>query len=171
MTTLHYPSPGDWLLSSDVLDDAMQAIDDRFTISREFHIPYLAGYSKDGRTIYIDSRMPEGFNTGDDKRWVSTDQFLILHEAVEKALLSFFLKKHQPVIYEFAHQIALRAEQAAVEAQGVDWKAYNKFMGKCIMMCEAEGYDNIPDQLDLQPYVNESDPHVAEMIGEELARP
>ena len=50
-------------------------------ISREFDIPYLAGYSRDGKTIYIDRHMPKWFTF--QSRRINTDRFLILHEAVE----------------------------------------------------------------------------------------
>lgn len=90
MTTLHFPAPDDWKLSSSILDAAMQAIDDGFEVNRDYHIPYVAGYSEDGKTIYIDSRMPEGFESKSGK-FISTDQYLIFHEAIEKILMMFLL--------------------------------------------------------------------------------
>lgn len=150
-------------MSSEVMDDAAKAIDERFTINREYHVPYLAGYSQDGHTIYIDSRMPEGFEyrKGAKKHYVGTDQFLIVHEAVEKALLAFFKAIHRPIIYEFAHQIALRAEKSAVESEGCDWDEYQEFMAYWVKSIGKEGYTNLPPDLDLEPYQDEDDPHVA----------
>ena len=62
----------------------------------------FAGYSVDGRTVYIDRHLPRSF------RWlmktVRVDQFLLMHEIVEKALLDE-LRLH----YIHAHQIAVRA--------------------------------------------------------------
>jgi hypothetical protein len=52
-------------------------------------------------------------------------RFLIVHEAVEKALLDE-LGLH----YLHAHQIALRIERAAVEAEGFAWRDYNAFTKK-----------------------------------------
>jgi hypothetical protein len=48
---------------------------------------------------------------------------LILHEAVEKTLMD-----HLGLRYLHAHQIATRAEQAAVRAAGISWDAYDRFM-------------------------------------------
>ena len=48
-------------------------------------IPYLAGYSLDGKTIYIDRHMPQIFKFRG--RTIDTDRFLILHEEVEKTLI------------------------------------------------------------------------------------
>jgi hypothetical protein len=51
-------------------------------LDRDHDIPYLAGYSRDGKTIYIDRPMPPSFRyRGRD---IDTDRFLILHEEVEK---------------------------------------------------------------------------------------
>jgi hypothetical protein len=55
------------------------------TLDRKHDIPYLADYSKDGKTIYIDRHMPSSFRY--DGRDVNTDRYLILHEEVEKTLI------------------------------------------------------------------------------------
>jgi len=69
-----------------VLLDVIRAIRRRVrTVSREYDIPYIAGYSTDGRTVFIDRHLPKSF------RWltktVRVDPFLLTHEIVEKALL------------------------------------------------------------------------------------
>src|SRR5271169_2186536 len=56
-------------------------------------------------------------------RTIDTDRFLILHEEVEKTLIDQ-LGLH----YLHAHQIATRAEQAAVRAAGLVWRDYDRFM-------------------------------------------
>src|SRR5262249_14864552 len=85
------------------------------TLDRKHDIPYLAGYSKDGKTIYIDRHMPSSFRySGKD---INTDRYLILHEKVEKTLIDQ-LNLH----YLHAHQIATCAEQAAVRAAGIRWR-------------------------------------------------
>lgn len=96
-----------------VLLDVVQAIRRRVrVVNRDFDIPYIAGYSKDGRTVFIDRHLPRSF------RWlmriVRVEPFLLTHEVVEKALLDE-LRLH----YLHAHQIALRAERDAVRAAGV----------------------------------------------------
>src|SRR5437762_7270362 len=99
----------DTLVSGAMLTLAVDAILKWAKLDRKHDVPYLAGYSRDGRTIYIDKDLPKSFVTRGGKR-VVVDRFLILHEAVEKSLLDDL-----GLIYQHAHQIALRAEQAAVK--------------------------------------------------------
>lgn len=174
MTTLHFPAPRDWLLSSAILDAAAEAIDDKFQVSRSYHVPYLAGYNRKGTRIYIDSRMPEGYDAkkGEHKgEFVQTDRYLILHEAIEKILLMFFgqsADEHEAGIYQLCHQIALRLEMAAVEADGLDWAEYNAFMSEWVDAIGAEGDENLPPDLDQTPYRDEDD-HAEEVAEAEEA--
>ena len=80
----HYKRRNDTLVSTAMLKYATQAILRRKKLDRSYDIPYLAGYSRDARTIYIDRHLPKFFNTRG--RRVGIDRFLILHEAVEKSL-------------------------------------------------------------------------------------
>ena len=100
----------EWYVSNLMMDRALDAVLRRVgKFDRSHDIPYLAGYSRDGKTIYIDRHMPQSFKyRGRD---IETDRFLILHEEVEKTLIDR-LGLH----YLHAHQIATRAEQAAVRA-------------------------------------------------------
>ena len=112
----------EWYVSSLMMDRALDAICRRVKkFDRKHDIPYLAGYSLDGKTIYIDRHMPQNFKFRG--RIVDTDRFLVLHEEVEKTLIDQ-LGLH----YLHAHQIATRAEEAAVRAAGVEWRAYDRFM-------------------------------------------
>lgn len=116
---LHYCHPSaphkrlrlpEWYVSSLMLERALDAVVRRVKkLDREHDIPYLAGYSVDGTIIYIDRHMPQTFKHRD--RDIETDRFLILHEEVEKTMIDQ-LNLH----YLHAHQIAARAEQAAVRA-------------------------------------------------------
>ena len=110
----------------------------------------LAGYSKDGQTIYIDRHMPRSFKVRG--RTIETDRFLILHEEVEKTLIDQ-LGLH----YLHAHQIATRAEQAAVRAVGVNWREYDRFMQKYVKRIGDERLTRVPDDLDTKPYRDEHD--------------
>jgi hypothetical protein len=68
------------------LDDVVVALLRRIgKLDRSYDIPYIAGYSRDGGTIFIDRHMPRSFVWRG--RRVRTDRFLITHEIVEKALL------------------------------------------------------------------------------------
>ena len=75
----------DTLVSGRMLQRAVQTILCRIPLDRSHDVPYLAGYGRDGKTIYIDRHVPRFILTRG--RRVGIDRFLILHEAVEKALL------------------------------------------------------------------------------------
>lgn len=140
----------DTLVSAAMLKHAVQAILRHTALDRTYDIPYLAGYSRNGRTIYIDRHLPKSFTTRG--RRVGIDRFLILHEAVEKALLDK-LGLH----YQHAHQIALRAEEAAVHAAGISWREYDQFMQRYIKDVGHEHLRRIPVDLDIKPYRDEKD--------------
>jgi hypothetical protein len=119
-------------------------------LDRAHDVPYLAGYSLDGKTIYIDRHMPRAFKLRG--RSVETDRFLILHEEVEKSLIDQ-LGLH----YLHAHQIATRAEEAAVRAAGIKWRDYDRFMQKHVKTIGDERLTKVPKDLDLKPYRDEHD--------------
>jgi hypothetical protein len=135
----------EWVISRQMMDHALRSVRARAGLDRDHDIPYVAGYSVDGRVIFIDRHMPKSFVY--KSRRVLTDRFLIMHEAVEKALMQM-LGMH----YLHAHQIALRAEQAAVRAEGVDWHAYDDFMQEYIKDIGHEQLSKVPNTLDLTPY-------------------
>jgi hypothetical protein len=141
----------EWYVSSLMMDRALDAICRRVKkFDRKHDIPYLAGYSQDGKTIYIDRHMPHFFKFRG--RSIDTDRFLILHEEVEKTLIDQ-LGLH----YLHAHQIATRAEQAAVRAAGVTWRDYDRFMQKYVKRIGDERLTKIPRDLDTKPYRDEHD--------------
>ena len=144
------------LITSEDIQDAMlmdvvSAIRRRVRIvNRNYDIPYIAGYSQDGRTVFIDRHLPRTF------RWlmkmVRVEPFLMTHEIVEKALLDE-LRLH----YLHAHQIAVRIERDAVKAAGVSWWAYQRFMKQHEKVIEEERLIRVPATLDLTPYRDERD--------------
>ena len=140
---LHTPN---WFVSSLMLDRALDAILRRVKkLDRSHDIPYLAGYSMDGKTIYIDRHLPPSFEYRG--RTIEVDRFLIMHEEVEKTLIDQ-LDLH----YLHAHQIATRAEEAAVRAERIPWHAYDKFMQKYVKSVGDERLKKVPKDLDLKPY-------------------
>jgi len=141
----------EWYVSSLMMDRALDAVCRRVkNLDRKHDIPYLAGYSLDGKTIYIDRHMPQFFKFGGRK--IDTDRFLILHEEVEKTLIDQ-LDLH----YLHAHQIATRAEEAAVRAAGLKWRDYDRFMQKYVKQIGDERLTKVPKDLDLKPYRDEQD--------------
>jgi hypothetical protein len=72
----------EWQVSSFMMDRALEAVVRQIgKLDRNHDIPYLAGYSKNGKTIYIDRDMPKTFSF--KGRRINTDRFLILHEAAD----------------------------------------------------------------------------------------
>ncbi len=141
----------EWYVSSLMMDRALDAVVRRVKkFNRKHDIPYLAGYSQDGKTIYIDRHMPKYFSWRGRK--IDTDRFLILHEEVEKTLIDQ-LNLH----YLHAHQIATRAEEAAVRAAGIKWRDYDRFMQKYVKRIGDERLKKVPADLDLKPYRDEHD--------------
>src|SRR5580700_6784543 len=140
-----------WYVSSLMMDRALDAVARRVkTLDRKHDIPYLAGYSKDGKTIYIDRHLPSEMEYKGRK--INTDRFLVLHEEVEKTLIDQ-LDLH----YLHAHQIATRAEEAAVRAAGIRWHDYDRFMQKYVKTIGDERLKKVPPDLDLKPYRDEHD--------------
>jgi hypothetical protein len=153
---LHLP---DWFVSGLMLDRALDAIIRRVRLDRNHDVPYLAGYSMDGKTIYIDRHLPVNFS--DRGRIIEVDRYLILHESVEKTLIDE-LQLH----YQHAHQIATRAEEAAVRADRISWRAYDRFMQQYIKKVGSERLTNVPKDLDLKPYRDEHDQELLSRMRE-----
>jgi hypothetical protein len=154
----------EWYISTLMMDRALDAVVRRVkNFDRKHDIPYLAGYSRDGKTIYIDRHMPKTLHY--DGRTINTDRYLILHEEVEKTLIDQ-LNLH----YLHAHQIASRAEQAAVRAAGIPWSLYDDFMQKNVKHIGDERLEKIPGDLDLKPYRDEHDYDLVERMLECIAR-
>jgi hypothetical protein len=149
----------EWYISSLMLDRALDAIVRRVrSLDRKHDVPYLAG-----KTIYIDRHMPRTMKF--KGREIDTDRFLILHEEVEKTLIDQ-LDLH----YLHAHQIAARAEEAAVRAAGVGWRDYDRFMQKHVKTIGDERLTKVPADLDLKPYRDEHDFDLLKRMHEAVER-
>jgi hypothetical protein len=141
-----------------VLADVVRAIRRRVRkVSRDYDIPYIAGYSLDARTVFIDRHLPRTF------RWllktVRVEPFILTHEVIEKALLDE-LRLH----YLHAHQIAVRAERDAVNGAGVPWWAYQRFIKKHEKEISEERIERVPASLDLTPYRDAKDFAILERL-------
>lgn len=145
----HYHN--DTLVCSDMLCKSVSEILKKIRLDRDHDIPYLAGYSVDRSKIYIDRHLEKNFkdHTG---RHHEVDRFLILHEATEKAMIDSW-----GLHYQHAHQIALRAEEAAVRASGILWHDYDHFMQQWIKRADSGKVSKVPADLDLTPYLDEND--------------
>jgi hypothetical protein len=119
----------------------------------EYDIPYLAGYSVDGKTLYKDRHLPEmlSYNHDGRRREYRPDPFLIDHESWEKAAIDAFGWK-----YAHAHELATAAERRAVLRAGLLWEPYQEAYRPFIKADEHEKLKRVPVDLDLTPY--EDDP-------------
>src|SRR5450432_4125125 len=155
----------EWYVSSLMMDRALDAVVRRVkNLDRKHDIPYLAGYSRDGKTIFIDRHLPTTFLY--KGRNIAVDRYLLLHEEVEKTLIDQ-LHLH----YQHAHQIATRAEEAAVRADGISWRAYDRFMQQYVKTAGDERLDKVPDDLDLKPYRDEHDYDLLRRMRDAAADP
>lgn len=141
----------DTLVNSQMLCKSVDEILQRVRLDRDHDIPYLAGYSVDRTKIYIDRHLEKCF-TDHAGRKHEVDKFLILHEATEKAMIDSW-----GLHYQHAHQIALRAEEAAVRAAGIEWRDYDHFMQQWIKTADSGKLTKVPANLDLTPYLDEND--------------
>jgi hypothetical protein len=135
--------------------------------TRSWDIPYLAGYSQDGRTIYIDRDLQPWFWRG---KPITCDRFLFLHEHVEKSIIDALaelqgrelqellillsmLNKDADTYYH-AHGVATRAEEYGVHLQfgASGLTSYNRFMDTQIKRAEDERIRRVPADLDMTPY-------------------
>jgi hypothetical protein len=132
-------------IDENVLADVVAALQRRIVVSHEFDIPYIAGYSTDAKTIYIDRHLPRTIACKGVH--IRLTPFLVTHEIVEKALLDE-LRLH----YLHAHQIALRAERDAVKSAGLSWRAYQSVMKANEKRIDEETLKRVPRDLDLTPY-------------------
>jgi hypothetical protein len=118
----------------------------KFRIINKFDVPYIAGYSKNGRDIYFDRHFIPKFNGKD------ITPFIALHEKIEKTLISVFKLK-----YPSAHMIAQYCEKQAVEMAGMKWNAYQSYCVRYIKKIGSEDLNIAPPDLDLTPYKDEHD--------------
>ncbi len=138
--------------------------------SRYWDIPYLAGYSKNGGTIYIDRDLSFWNYQG---KYIDTDRFLKIHEEIEKALIGALheakdhdlqvllaclrMKSPTDQIYYHCHGVATCVELYAVEmAYGrAGVTAYNRFMKSQVKRAEDERIRRVPGDLDMTPYAGD----------------
>ena len=129
-----------------MLDSAKfrRSIEQPFRVDRTHDVPYVAGYSKDGSTVYVDRHLPvteHGHNI---------EPYLLLHERVEKCLIDDFGLK-----YQRAHGIAEKVEKEAVMHSELLLSEYNAHYTRWIKGLVKEKLKNPPRDLDLTPYQDE----------------
>ena len=140
----------------------------RMVLDRTFDIPYLAGYSVDGHTLFFDRDLGIWTYLGKSE---SYDRFLRLHEQVEKSIIDavreegeerdrqrllIMLRMTVPddKLYFHTHGVATAVEEYAVKMQfGLSGlKSYNDFMATQVKRAESERIKRVPVTLDMTPY-------------------
>jgi hypothetical protein len=160
----HHIDANDTLVSGEMLKQAVAEILTKVHLDRDHDIPYLAGYSVDRTKIYIDRHLEKCFKDHNGKQH-DVDKFLILHEATEKAMIDCWGLR-----YQHAHQIALRAEEAAVRAAGIEWRDYDRFMQQWIKRADSDKVTKVPLNLDLTPYLDEKDNDLIKVMQKAMVR-
>jgi hypothetical protein len=118
-----------------------------------YDLPYLGGYSKDGKIIYIDRHLPEMLEYRHDGKIKEfrPRQYLIEHESWEKALIDALGWG-----YDHSHAVATAAERRTVMQDGILWKPYQGAYRPYIKADEHEKLKRVPADLDLTPYLGDS---------------
>jgi len=112
----------------------------------DYDLPYLAGYSKDGKTIYFDRHFPEFVEI--HGRRINARRFIHLHEETEKSVIDAL-----GLPYQKAHEIANAVEDRAVLAAGIPRSSYEKAIKPFIKADAHEKIVQIPPDLDWTPYL------------------
>lgn len=120
-----------------------------YNLDRSHDLPYLGGYSSDGKTIYIDRHFPDQISYELDgyKKTFDATNFIRLHEVVEKALIDCLGWD-----YWQSHHAANGFERRAALKAGVFWTPYNKALSPFEKADEHEKLKVLPKDLDLTPY-------------------
>lgn len=145
-------------VSDDTLIDSLNELMKHVNVDRSYDIPYVAGYSTNDKSIFIDRDLPKTYKDSQGKEH-SVDPFLVMHEATEKAMLDMW---NMP--YKLAHQISLRAEEASIRAARLEWKEYDDFMQKWISIIGDKKPSRVPPNLDLTPYLDENDDELIKIM-------
>jgi len=121
------------------------AVNTRAPVIRKYDVPYLAGASDNGQTVYLDRRVPPRIKLG--KAFIDPAVPLRIHEMTEWALMT----KHK-LSYEEAHKRATAAERNWVESHGHSWALYEETMDGLLSHIEHEHPKKPPPDLYLKPY-------------------
>lgn len=120
--------------------------------NNDYDIPYIAGYSKDGKTIYFDRHLPEMITLYLDgqKREINPREYLRLHESLEKAIIDSLGWSYYP-----AHAAATAYERRGIFTRvGPQWWVpYQHAMDGYAKADEHEKIKSVPKNLDMTPYL------------------
>ena len=131
--------------------DAEEFILNHIELDHSVDVPFCAGVSEDGQTLYVDHAIY------DELEKLGYLRPLCVHELVEHALMRMLGMK-----YDDAHAIATGAEESCLRADGIDKTTYNRNWNRLIRKVQTRGeYPNVPEDLDTEPY-NQDDERAEE---------
>lgn len=144
------PFENDTDLNDKLFKEAAKQIAASVKVDKTYDIPYLAGISKDRKTVYIDRHFPLDMPIKDTT--INIEEPICLHELVEPDM-----EYGYDLAYQLGHQVALTLELRLVECMGIDVNEYNKYCDKYVKKAGDERLTNVPKDLDLKPYYDEED--------------
>lgn len=134
----------------ELLEEAVAAdldTDRDVKVDENHDLPYLAGYSKDGRTIYIDRHLAKEAPEIDGQPYSVWRAALIEHEASEKETID------EGFSYDEAHiRVATPREHAVLRLLRMQPGTYERELRPFIKAAEHEKIVKPPADLDCTPY-------------------
>ena len=130
-----------------------------YHVDRSCDVPYVAGYSKDNKTVFVDRHFKKMMGK------VNVEPYVFVHEKAEKALIDVF-----GLHYQVAHEIAEYLERLTVERDGLNWDKYEKFVMKQYKHIGHEKVEKVPHNLDLTPYEDEHDVSILRKLQDDSKR-
>jgi hypothetical protein len=147
----HRPAPREVRINRHVLDEAAAAVLKAVRVDRTHDVPYVGSCNRKGDVIYVDHQLPTHLTAKGVRHDI--DRYIVFHEVVE-----MLFEHHLKLDYRDAHQIALRAERALVESDGLSWAVYSRFCNQWAKRIgNRRDFPNPPKDLDLQPEIDEED--------------
>jgi hypothetical protein len=120
------------------------------SVSRWYDVPYLAGYSKDGRVIYIDRHFPKILAV--HGKLIDPTPFILIHEITEKSIIDALGWD-----YQHSHAVAEQKEDEAWRKVGINPIDAQNALKPFIKTAESERIKAPPPNLDLTPYRDDHD--------------
>lgn len=129
--------------------EVRQSLYSDHNLNRGYDIPYLGGYSNDGKTIYLDRHLPDeiSFSVDGKTHTFCPDHYICQHEKFEKAVMDACGWS-----YTAAHEAATGYERRSVLAAGIPWDGYQRSLKPYIKADERQTLKKVPKDLDLRPY-------------------
>lgn len=122
-------------------------------INRQFRVPYLAGSSIDGGTVYVDAQTPERF----PKSAVEPDEYYAAHEMTE-----WWLMTRLGWPYLRAHHLAHGVERYRMKIDGIGDERIEQYEAESLALVNIDEHLKLPPEafppdLYLGPYDTDED--------------